>query len=212
MLVDLGPRRAGAEAVHADEDAALRRYSGPSRSASAASIADARRGAEHLRRDSPRSASRTAPSTASRRPRRACPASRKTLAASIAERDFRSRGEQRQIARAVRLAAAHRRPSRRGSSRSRCASVGRFCRESASADGRRVSAERELPAFGGLDRVAGPEHVQVRHRAQRSRAARSADASGRPRRGRSNRASARRSPGCPSARTAGSRRAHSRRR
>jgi hypothetical protein len=27
--------------------------------------------------------------------------------------------------------------------------------------------QRELPAFHGLDRVARPQHVEVRHRAQR---------------------------------------------
>ena len=46
-------------------------------------------------------------------------------------------------------------------------SCGRFCRVSASTLGASRASQRELPAFDRLDRVAGPEHEQVRDRAQR---------------------------------------------
>ena len=46
-------------------------------------------------------------------------------------------------------------------------SCGRFCRVSASTLGPISGLERELPALGGLDRVAGAEHDQIRNGAQR---------------------------------------------
>ena len=68
------------------------------------------------------------------------------------------------------VAPARFRRRRRRSGCARRASVrscGRFWRVSASTLGVSRAFQRELPALDGLDRVAGPEHVEVRNGAQR---------------------------------------------
>ena len=168
MLVEVLVGRAGAEAGHADEGAvgaddgvpAL-----PDRGLDADLRPARRRSRRGGRRPGPPGTARsTAPRRRGpRRPaRRAASAPRPRSRPRSRWRRSRPRAlpsRRRDLVGAVRRSGCARRGSRR--------SCGRFWRVSASTLGVSRRFQRELPALDRLDRVARPEHVEVRDRAQR---------------------------------------------
>ena len=168
MLVEILVRRAGAETIMPTK-APSEPISAPSPGARrprsptlTGAVADDRR------RASLRAAASNNSKTAPRRPGRRCRAARRNFRASTRDRDLRAGGEDRH-ARPRRRPARSRRRRRRSGSRRRCAvrSCGRFWRVSASTLGRSCASQRELPALGGLDRIARAEHQEIGDRAQR---------------------------------------------